>query len=688
MSDLFIRWLALPSGEIESLRLVAGASHGSSIVWWVAAAMLLALGSSLAYARCRPAARRWTIAPLALFRAAALVTIVLMLADVRAIVQLNQPVRPSVWLLIDGSESMSLVDGNDLDRSSPAPLDQVRAAVSGTGGQWLDRLQQDSHVDVFLEQAGSTRRIAAADEGPLDRGRLASRLTADGPTTALGSAIERLAGETGVERLAALIVISDFNDNAGPPVSLAARSLGVPVYAIGVGPDRPSLDVVLETRPVVRRNSQQHLGVLLNRCDPGSELRVRLWARPDVDTSRTADWTEASLIGEQRVRVTRASQSVEFSFSPQQTGPWLLRAEAEPLAAATGKPAHTESQVTVADDAVRVLMVDYEPNWEWRSLKRLLATDVATASGLRVFLRSADSRVDVQDNVYLAALPTDTDLLDYDVVVLGDMPAASLNAQLCESLRRFVAEAGGGLIVVSGPRFGSDQLAETAVGRLLPVVLQSAEEPAIAPFEPQPTDEAKQFEFTRFAEKISDSASSVWEATWYQPTTDLRPGSRVLFEHPRDRCAQSSIRQPLIALGRAGRGEVLYLGFNETWRLRRAGGASYRHFWLGAIGYLANNRLAARDPADESPTIDRTTLALEERATGCNRQLGRELAQVTGGKYYDLAEAGRIVEDIQPAPLRRTLTEAVPLWNNWPVFLWTIGLLLTEWWLRKRAQLP
>lgn len=688
MSELFIRWLGLPSGEIESLRLAAGATHGPTIVWWAAAAVLLALASSLAYARCRPAARRWTIAPLAACRAAALVTIVLMLADVRAIVQLNQPIRPSVWLLLDGSQSMSLADGNDLDRSSLAPLDQVRAAVSGKGGQWLDRLQQDSQVDAFLEQAGSPRRIGASDEGRLDRGRLASHLIAEGRTTALGSAIERLSGEAGVERLAALIVISDFNDNAGPPVGLAVRSLGVPVYAIGVGPDRPSLAVVLETRPAMRRNSQQQLGVLLNRCDPGSELRVRLWARPDGDTSTTADWSEASLIGEQRVRVTRASQRVEFSFSPQQIGRWLLRAEAEPLAVAAGKPAEAESQVTVADDTVRVLMVDYEPNWECRSLKRLLATNAATASGLRVFLRSADSRVDAQDNVYLAAVPNDTDLLDYDVVVLGDMPAASLSARFCESLRRFVADAGGGLIVVSGPRFGSLQLAETAVGRLLPVVLQPAEEPVIAPFEPQSTDEAKRFEFTRFAEKVSDSASSVWEATWYQPATDLRPGSRVLVEHPRDRCAQNSIRQPLIALGRAGRGEVLYLAFNETWRLRRAGGVSYRRFWLRAIRYLANNRLAALETADDSPTVDRTTLALEQRATGCNRQLGRELAQVTGGKYYDLADAGRIVEDIQPAPLRRTLTQAVPLWNNWPVFIWTIGLLLTEWWLRKRAQLP
>jgi len=39
-------------------------------------------------------------------------------------------------------------------------------------------------------------------------------------------------------------------------------------------------------------------------------------------------------------------------------------------------------------------------------------------------------------------------------------------------------------------------------------------------------------------------------------------------------------RQPLIAVRRFGRGEVIYLGFNETWRMRRKHGERYyRQFW-------------------------------------------------------------------------------------------------------------
>lgn len=691
MTELLIRWLKLPTGEVDSVRLMAAAGQGRNILWWIAAAVLVALASSAAYARCRPT-RRWMIVPLAGCRAAVLATIVLMLADVRAVVELVQQVRPAVWLLIDGSQSMSMAGDDRTDGSSATRLEQVRAAI-GTGGLWLDRLQPSSDIEIFLEQAGSARRIGVLD-GHLDRAALPPRLTADGQTTALGSAIERLSREPGGDRPAAAIVISDFNENAGPAITSAARRLGVPVYAIGVGPDRPSFELVLEARPAMRLSSQQQIGVLLKGAAAAAELHVRLWARPgEKGGGDAAAWDDASLIGEQQVRLTSASQRVDFMFLPEQRGPWLLHAEAEPSAAAAGKPVGVDRQVTVDDGAVRVLMVEHEPNWEWRSLERLLAADAATSAGLRIFLRSADSRIEKREGRYLSAPPTDlNELLEYDVVVIGDLPAASLNARFCESLRQFVTEAGGALIVVSGPRFGAGQLIKTAVGRLLPVDLQPAAEPIIAPFEPRPTADAERFSFARFGDNASGNANgSAWpasQATWYQPAADIRPGSVVLVEHPHDRCAQRPIRQPLIALGRAGRGEVLYLAFDETWRLRRAGDDSYREFWSGAVRHLANNRLAGREMVDAGLPGPTAVLGPEGLAIGCDSQLGRELARVTGGTYHALADVGQLADEVRPEPERRTSTHVVPLWSNWPVFIWIVGLLLSEWWLRKRAKLP
>ena len=49
----------------------------------------------------------------------------------------------------------------------------------------------------------------------------------------------------------------------------------------------------------------------------------------------------------------------------------------------------------------------------------------------------------------------------YDVIFLGDMPAATLSTRFCEMTKEFVGKFGGGLVVLAGPRFGPGP--ETAV---------------------------------------------------------------------------------------------------------------------------------------------------------------------------------------------------------------------------------
>ena len=56
---------------------------------------------------------------------------------------------------------------------------------------------------------------------------------------------------------------------------------------------------------------------------------------------------------------------------------------------------------------------------------------------------------------------------------------------------------------------------------------------------------------------------------WYQPVPRLHPLATALAEHPTDTCVDGKTPQPLIAIRQYGKGEVVYLGFNETWRLRR-----------------------------------------------------------------------------------------------------------------------
>ncbi|MCZ7648208.1 MAG: glutamine amidotransferase [Planctomycetota bacterium] len=67
-------------------------------------------------------------------------------------------------------------------------------------------------------------------------------------------------------------------------------------------------------------------------------------------------------------------------------------------------------------------------------------------------------------------------------------------------------------------------------------------------------------------------------------------------------------------------------------------------------------------------------------------RLLRQLAELSGGQYFDAAQGGQAFKKLLQAPAgyAKTVREASELWNHWSVFMAFVGLLLSEWLLRKR----
>ena len=121
------------------------------------------------------------------------------------------------------------------------------------------------------------------------------------------------------------------------------------------------------------------------------------------------------------------------------------------------------------------------------------------------------------------------------------------------------------------------------------------------PFELQLTAATRggRYPFMQLGENETEtrkSWKSLGQLPWYQPVQGIHSLADVLAEHPTDRCANGEDKQPLIAIRRYGEGEVVYLGFNETWRLRRQQGERYyRSFWGALIDRLGiSHALGAR----------------------------------------------------------------------------------------------
>jgi len=100
--------------------------------------------------------------------------------------------------------------------------------------------------------------------------------------------------------------------------------------------------------------------------------------------------------------------------------------------------------------------------------------------------------------------------------------------------------------------------------------------------------------------------------------------------------------------------------------------------------------LAARaqrfsDTAYATPvTILADTLGVDMERAELRTPLLRRIAEETGGQYYPIADANKLVDDVQITESGITARDARDLWDAPIVFLLLIGLLGAEWGLRRR----
>jgi hypothetical protein len=88
-----------------------------------------------------------------------------------------------------------------------------------------------------------------------------------------------------------------------------------------------------------------------------------------------------------------------------------------------------------------------------------------------------------------------------------------------------------------------------------------------------------------------------------------------------------------------------------------------------------------------APAVDFTVMppAGEFAQIRMDAQALREAAATTGGKYYTVETAAKLLDDLPPG--RQVPIEtlpSLPLWNRWPVLLAFLALIIAEWVMRKR----
>ena len=220
-----------------------------------------------------------------------------------------------------------------------------------------------------------------------------------------------------------------------------------------------------------------------------------------------------------------------------------------------------------------MLLAQAGPSFEFRYLRNVLERDDTIE--LHTVLQDADLEHAEQDKAALRMFPERRDdLFAYDVIILGDLNPALLSTSAMQSLAAFVDQPGkgGALVLIAGPKYMPLAYRDTPLARLMPidpggVRLPDPNQPITEGFKLKPTE----LGLAGPAMQLGDSPAetqAIWQNLpdlyWFAEVQDLKPGARVLAEHP-TRTTRDGRPLPIFVMQYVGAGKVLFHATDETW---------------------------------------------------------------------------------------------------------------------------
>jgi hypothetical protein len=234
------------------------------------------------------------------------------------------------------------------------------------------------------------------------------------------------------------------------------------------------------------------------------------------------------------------------------------------------------------------------------------------ARGFRTVLQEADLDYVDTDKTAERLFPVSRDeLFTYDVLIFGDVNPSLLSPSIMQNVYEFATVRGGGVVFIAGPRFTPLAFRDTPLAPLFPMDLDTVRLPdpdavITDSFRPRLTP-LGQASPTMLLADSPLANDKLWREglpplRWFATVPDLRPGVRVLAEHP-TQVGDGGRPLPIICLQFVGAGKVLFHATDETHRWRfRTGDTYFARYWIQTIRYLCRARLLASGRTAELDT--------------------------------------------------------------------------------------
>ena len=562
------------SGSVESIRewdVLARSPLALPLLIAVVAVVIALAALNLTSHVMLRGGRRVLLLALRLAGAAVILVILLQLEANLTLVRSD---KPQVAVVIDTSESMAL-------RDCPQQHSRLAAARQLASDKIEPALGGQAELAYFGAGWQLAPGLPSADARP------------EGPTD-LGTCIRQCIDTAGKPR--SIVVLSDgksaYNDRLAGAAALAKQS-GVQVFGICLGKPGKANAVsvrVTEADAYVRLGDEISLTVdVAAQGVAGQSVSVKLYE--DKNPVPCAERT---------VTIAEQPVPIPFRYRPTKAGRHQYRVAAGNVkGAVTDLTNITSATVEVLDDPIRVLYLEGTPRYELKFLGRWLARDpvVELTTVTRLPKGGWYTQGKVRHQRIDEGFPvTPAELFDYDVIIFGDVPRAAFrqSGDLAETklseIIDFVTRRGGGLITLGGLSvYGAGLYQGSAIEQVLPFRIGGMKEyqlPGLYSLEP--VKEA----LTHPVMALADEPRASREAWFDMPKLDgcnvagaLKPAATLLAYR-----VKNDNTYPLIATHDVGRGRVLSLTCDTTWRWelqRKQDVDNYRAFWGRAVRYVA-----------------------------------------------------------------------------------------------------
>ncbi len=543
--------------------------------------------------------------------------------------------------LADGkSDVQKLLDGlSEADREATRRLcETTRVALAcdllkrpdAKGESFLAKLGSRYDLDLFTFGRG----LARTSEAEINNNLTSTNESAFAEqyfraATDFTTALEGVLKEIPSEQLAGVLVLSDGIHNAETsvlPITRRFGAQGAPVCGVMIGGTRLPFDIaladVIAPESVFLGDRVRMLATVRATGAIGKKIKVKL-------TCEDAVVDEAEL----EISSDDWQREVRLAHEPKTNGVVRYEVKADLLEGELFKDNNAwRADVAVSDDRINVLLVDDSPRWEFRYLRNLFfgrdksvhlqswlvhpdtltggaAASLPPASASRKFGDAESGGWPVSREEWRA----------FDVIILGDLDVATLTPQVQEEIRSCVVDRGALLVVISGPRamphaFPND----SPLAGLVPFTVQEEDNFWKGPEETYrlaltPTGQTHPVMVQSGSlSENEDAWKSLPLFDWRLPVT-AKPGAEILavavpeggeqekvltdvrqaVAHLED-VMQYRAKHALIMAQRVGRGKVLGLAFDRTWRLRyRTGDVRHHRFWGQIMRWGLGERLRA-----------------------------------------------------------------------------------------------